>query len=57
MTAGIPDFQITVRPDFPWPLLALAAGVILVAVFLRRPTWARWALLVLGVVLIVKALR
>lgn len=57
MTAAIPDFQVTVSPSFPWPVLALAVGLMIVAAFLHRPTWARWALLALGVVLIVGALR
>ena len=54
MTAGIPDFQVTVRPGFPWSLLAIGLGLLLLA-FLSRPrlpVWARQSLLVLGVILI-----
>lgn len=55
--AAIPDFQVTVSSSFPWPVLALAVGLMIVAAFLRRPMWARWALLALSVLLIVGALR
>lgn len=50
------DLIVSFTPAEAW---AVGAGVLcfVLAALLRRPTWGRWALLALGVGLIVGALR
>ena len=55
-TASSTDLIVSFTRAEAW---VVGAGVLclVLAAFLRRPTWARWALLALGVALIVGALR